>query len=157
MPDVTRPGPAHRRLDPLVGAWDVSTRFGNGTGPERIGRARAQAIWTLDGRVLRQDFTAESGLVVMQLIGFDTQRGTYYVLRFDNLDTGVLHAEGSASADGRTISAVGDRVDPLTGKVAPLRIVLTVVDSNRFNVEWYARQQDGSELRTALLEHTRRR
>ena len=157
LQDVTRPGPAHRRLDALVGAWDVSTRLGNGTGPERIGRARAQAIWTLDGRLLRHDVTTESGHAIMQLIGFDNQRGVYYLLWFDDRDTGVLHAEGSASPDGRVITAVGDRVEPLTGRVAPLRVVLTVVDANRFNLEWYARQPDGSELRTALLEHARRR
>lgn len=157
MPDVMRPGAAHRRLDVLVGSWDVATRFRYGNGPERTGRARAQAIWTLDGRVLRQDYTAESGQLTLQLIGFDNQRGTYYLVKFDNFDTGVLHAEGGVSEDGKEITTVGDRVDPISGKVAPIRIVLTLVDTNRFNVEWYARQADGSDLRTVLMEHTRKR
>jgi hypothetical protein len=45
MPDVMKPGAAHRSLDPLVGSWDVAVRFRYGNGPERTGRARAQAVW----------------------------------------------------------------------------------------------------------------
>jgi hypothetical protein len=157
MPDVMKPGAGHRRLDPLVGSWDVAVRFRFGTGPERTGRARAQAVWTLDGRLLRQDYTAESGQLTLQQWGFDNQRGTYYLIKFDNFETGVVHAEGSVSEDGRTITTIGDRVDPMTGKVGVLRIVLTLIDADHFNIEWYARQQDGSETRTVLMEHTRRR
>jgi hypothetical protein len=45
----------------------------------------------------------------------------------------------------------------MTGKVTSLRIVLTLADANQFNVEWLARQPDGTEQRTVLMEHSRRR
>jgi hypothetical protein len=44
----------------------------------------------------------------------------------------------------------------MTGKVAPIRIVLTIVDRDHFNVEWFTRQADGTEHRTVLIEPTRR-
>jgi hypothetical protein len=150
------PDEAHRRLDALVGNWDVTVRFSYGGGPERTGQADLRSAWALDGKVLRQDYNAQSGQNTLQFYGFDSQRGTYYLIKFDNFDTGVLHLEGGVSADGRTITTVGNRVDPMTGKVAPLRVVLTLVDSNRFRVEWYMGQPDGTEQRTVVMEHTRR-
>ena len=48
------------------------------------------------------------------------------------------------------------RVGRMTGKVAPIRIVLTIVDRDHFNVEWFTRQADGTEQRTVLMEPTRR-
>jgi hypothetical protein len=156
LPEILKPGIGHHRLDSLVGNWDVAVRFRYGGGPERTGRANATIGWTLDGRVLREEYHAESGQETLQLYGFDNQRGAYYLIKFDNFDTGVLHAEGGVSADGRTITTIGNRVDPMTGKSALVRVVLTLVDRSHFTSEWYVRTPDGKEERTVLMEHTRR-
>ena len=71
-------------------------------------------------------------------------------------DTGVLHAEGGVSTDGKTITTIGDRVDPVSGKTASVRVVLTIVDRGHFTSEWFMRTADGREARTVLMEHTRR-
>jgi len=156
LPEIMQPGVGHRRLDSLVGDWDVTVRFRFGAAPERTGRATMSSAWILDRRVLRQEYRAESGQVTLQLYGFDNQRGTYYLIKFDNVDTGVLHTEGGVSADGRTITTIGDRVDPMGGKTNAIRIVLALVDQDRFNVEWHVRGADGIEQRMVAMEHTRR-
>lgn len=156
LPDVLKTGAGHHRLDSLVGNWDVAVRFRYGGGPERTGRATANIAWILDGRVLRQEYHADSGQETLQLYGFDNQRGAYYLIKFDNFDTGVLHAEGGVSADGRVITTIGDRIDPMTGKSASVRIVLTIVDRNHFTSEWLSRTSDGREERTVLMDHIRR-
>lgn len=156
LPEILKPGAGHHRLDSLVGTWDVTVRFRYGAGPERTGRASATIAWTLDGRLLRQEYHAESGQETLQLYGFDNQRGAYYLIKFDNFDTGVVHAEGSVSADGRTITTTGNRVDPMTGKSASVRIVLTILSRNRFTSEWFMQTPDGKEERTVSMDHVRR-
>ena len=132
--DPAKRSEGHKRLDAVEGNWDVTVKFRYGTSAEMTGKARMQAAWTLDGKLLRQDYVAESGQVTLQYYGFDVQRGTYFLIKFDNFDTGVVHAEGGVSADGKVITTIGDRVDPMSGKVGPIRIALTIADTDHFNV-----------------------
>jgi hypothetical protein len=55
---LAAPGPEHAWLEPLVGTWDVQMRVFPAAGAEPIaaeGPLRAERVWTLDGRYLREE------------------------------------------------------------------------------------------------------
>ena len=153
----TEPGEQHKLLDMFVGNWDIVVRFRYGGGPEREGKAASAAKWILDGRFIQQDFTSQIGQVTLQFVGFDNQKKKFFEVKMDNRDTGVLYTEGTASADGKTITNVGIRTDPMTGETNKLRTVTTIGDRDHYTVEWFLTGKDGKEEKTVTMIHTRRR
>ena len=75
----------------------------------------------------------------------------------DNMDTGVLHTEGSISADEKVITNIGERTDPLTGKTGRLRTVTTIIDKDHYTLEWFLTGADSKEQKTVTLIHTRKK
>lgn len=157
MLKMTQPGDRHKQLEVLAGSWDVVVRFKYGPGPERQGKASAEAKSVLGGRFIQQEYQAESGQVTLQFVGYDNQRKKFFIVKMDNMDTGILHTEGTISDDGKVISTVGDRTDPLTGETRRVRIVTTLSDQDNFTMEWFQAGADGKEQRVVTMIHTRKR
>lgn len=157
MLKMTQPGDRHKQLDLLAGSWNVVVRFKDGPGPEREGKASAEAKSILGGRFIQQEYQAESGQVTLQFVGYDNQKKKFFIVKMDNKDTGVLHTEGMVSDDGKVITTVGDRTDPMTGETRRLRIVTTLNDQDNFTMEWFHAGADGKEQKVVTMIHTRKR
>jgi Protein of unknown function (DUF1579) len=156
----TQPGKYHKLLGVLAGSWDVTVKFKYGSGPERENKANSEAKWVLGGRFLEQEYTADLGgmpLFITQYVGYDNQRKKFFEIKFDNMDTGVLHTEGAISDDEKVITNVGERTDPMTGKSGRLRTVTTITDKDHYTVEWFLTGTDGKEQKTVTLIHTRKK
>ena len=156
MMKATQPGERHKQLDVLAGSWDVVVRFKYGPGPERQGKASSKAKWILGGRFLQQEYESESGQVTLQVSGYDNQKKKSFEVKMDNMDTGVLYTEGTISEDGKVITNVGDRTDPMTGETRRLRMVTTIHDKDHYTVEWFQANVDGKEQKVVTLIHTRK-
>ena len=72
-------------------------------------------------------------------------------------DASSSRTSRAASADGKVITNVGIRTDPLTGETNKLRIVTTIADRDHYTVEWFMTGKDGKEEKTVTMIHTRRR
>ena len=48
-----------------------------------------------------------------------------------------MHNEGTISDDGKSITQLGERVDPQTGKAGKIRTVWTLADPGQYTIEWY--------------------
>jgi hypothetical protein len=155
MLKATQPGEHHKQLESLAGSWDVVVKFKYGPGPERQSKARCEAKWVLGGRFLQQEYENESGQRVLQFFGYDNQKKRFFISKMDNMDTGVLYTEGDISEDGKAITLVGNRTDPLSGKTGRLRIVTTLIDPDHYRVEWYQVGEDAKEERVVAMEHAR--
>ena len=156
MMQATQPGEHHKQLDALAGSWDVAVRFKYGPGPERQGKASSEAKWILGGRFLQQEYQSESGQVTLQFVGYDNQKKKFFVIKMDNMDTGVLYTEGTMLADAKVIIYSGDRTDPMTGETGRLRTVTTILDKDHYIVEWFQAGADGKEQKVVTMNHTRR-
>lgn len=156
MMQNTQPGARHKQLDVLAGSWDVVVRFKYGLGPERQGKATSEAKWILGNRFLQQEYKSESGQVTLQFVGYDNQKKKFFEVKMDNMDTGVLYTEGAISEDGKIITNLGDRTDPMTGETRKLRIVTTILHKDHYTVEWFQPGVDGQEQKSVTLIHTRK-
>ena len=156
MLKATQPSEYHKRLESLAGSWDVLVRFKYGPGSERQGKGSSEAKWILGGRFLQQEYQSESGQVTLQFIGYDNQKKKFLEMKMDNMDTGVLYTEGSMSEDGKVITNVGIRTDPMTGEAKKLRIVTTLTDKDHYTVEWFQPDSEGKEEKRVTMIHTRK-
>lgn len=156
MLKATQPSERHKQLEVLAGSWDVLVRFKYGPGPEREGKASSQAKWILGDRFLQQEYQSESGQVTLQFQGYDNQKKKFFEVKMDNMDTGVLYTEGTISEDGKVITNVGIRTDPITGESKKLRIVTTLTDKDHYTVEWFQPDSEGKEEKRVTLIHTRK-
>ena len=93
----------------------------------------------------------------MQWLGYDAHKKKYFEIKMDSMDTGVMHNEGSLSDDGKTLTQIGDRVDPQTGKSSKIRTVTTFTDDDHYLLEWYLPGEDGKEERAVILKHARKK
>ena len=156
MYKVTQPGSHHAQMESLAGNWSVAVSFKVGPGAERKATAGSEAQWILGGRFLRQHYKSDSGLEVWQFLGYDNQKKKFFEIKMDNMETGSLFTEGVISEDGRVITNYGDRTDPMSGHVARLRTVTTMIDHDHYNVEWFLGGANGVEEKIVTMEHTRR-
>jgi uncharacterized protein DUF1579 len=155
---LTQPGEHHKQLGPLAGSWAVAVKFKFG-GREMVASATCESKWVLGGRFLEQDYKAASSgmpLDVKQYLGYDNQKKKFVEIKMDNMDTGVLHNEGTISADGKVITFLGERIDPLTGKANKLRTVTSIIDTDHYTLEWFITGADGKEERIVTMSHSRR-
>ena len=152
------PGPKHKRLDVLVGSWDVTVTFQLG-GKQNEGKASCEAKWILDGRVVQQEYKSKlmgQPYTVLQLVGYDNLKKKSFEIMLQNLHTGVLHTEGTFSEDDKVITNYGESLDPMSGKTYKLKTVTTFRDSDHFTLEWFKVGAAAKEERTVSMSHTRR-
>src|SRR5262245_51360041 len=124
------PTEQHKQLDALAGTWDVAITFKLG-GQERQGKATCESKWFLDGKHLHQQYQSSMNgrpFTVVQVLGYDANRKKFFELKLDNMETGVMHNEGTISADGTTLTMRGDRTDPMSGQAGKMRTVTTIAD-----------------------------
>ncbi len=153
---LLQPGVHHAELDRLAGSWTVAVTFKLGPGAEYQSTATSEAKWILGGRFLQQQYKNESGLEVLQFLGYDNQKERFFEIKMDNMETGLLRTEGAISPDGNVITNYGDRIDPLSGMAGKLRTVTTIVDHDHYTVEWYLTGPGGPEEKIVTMKHTRK-
>jgi len=153
------PGPVHRRLDDLVGDWDVAIQYKIGEKVQE-GKATCDAKWILGGRFLQQDYHSRfqgQPFHVLQILGYDNQKKKFIELMMDTMSTSVLHNEGEISEDGKVITNQGESRDPTTKKPVKLRTRYTITDHDHFTLEWYRVDEGGKEEKTVTLRHSRKK
>ena len=152
----------HKRMEYLIGTWDVAVKFRLPDGKDGEGTATCQTKWILDDKVVHQEYKSKfmgQPLTVVQLLSYDTvkKRFVEFQLHVDPTGVHTTHNEGAFSDDGKILTLVGDSIDGFTGKPVKVRGVTTIVDENRYTVEWFITEPGGKEERRVVLTHTRKK
>jgi hypothetical protein len=155
------PSEHDKRLEYFVGAWDVAVQFKLPDGKEGGGKAVCQTKWVLDGKFLRQEYKSKfmgQPLTVWQLLGHDDLKKKFveFQLHVDGKQAHTMHNEGIFSENGKVLTLTGDSIDAFTGKPVKLRTVTTIVDENRYTLEWFIAEPGSKEERKVVLTHTRK-
>lgn len=148
----------HHLLDKLAGNWEVDTTY-RLAGQEHHSSARCETKWILDGHVLRQEYHSNMNgrpFTVIQLLGYDPAAKKFWEIKMDSMDPGVMHNEGVASDNGKSITMTGKRTDPRTGQTTSIRTVTHLEDADHYTLDWYLPGAHGKEEKTVTLRHTRR-
>jgi hypothetical protein len=160
--DKKSPQDPTKRLDVLVGEWDVAVRYKLPDGKEYEGKATCVTRRVLNDRFIQQEFTSrlnDQPLLVWQILGFDTIKKQFVEtqLHAHGDDTHTMHSEGTFADNGNVLTLRGDSLDGFTGKPVKLRTVTTIKDRDHYTIEWFITDDSGKEERKVVLTHTRKK
>ncbi|MDD5320084.1 MAG: DUF1579 domain-containing protein [Methylococcales bacterium] len=155
---LATPGEPHKLFASLAGSWTTKTKEWmepNKPPVESAGSAEMKVL--LDGRFLQQDVTGQmmgqpfSGL---EIIGYDNLLKRYVTTWMSTMGTGIFMMEGTASADGKTITLKGQHPEPGGGHMTH-RAIWKIVDSNTQTFDMYGAHHGGKEMKMMEITYTR--
>ncbi|MGZ8394793.1 MAG: DUF1579 domain-containing protein [Nitrospira sp.] len=156
---LATPGEPHKQLAGLAGSWTTNTKSWmdpNKPPIESAGTAEMKVL--LDGRFLQQEFTGEmmgqpfSGVGID---GYDNLRKKYVTTWIDTMGTGIFSMEGTASADGKTITLKGQHAEAGGGHMTH-RAVWKISDNNTQTFVMYGTHKGGKEMKMMEITYTRK-
>ena len=156
--DLATPGAPHKLLARMAGTWSMkgSCRMEpGGDWIEHTGISEQRMV--LDGRFLQQDFKGEmmgTSFTGIGYTGYDNHKGKYVSTWLDSFGTGIYNFEGTASADGRTVTQTCSYDDPVRGPLT-WRNVTKIVDDNTLEFRMYTIDSGGKEDEMGVLVYTR--
>jgi hypothetical protein len=156
---ANQPGEMHKKLEPMVGTFDVVSKFSMGPGaPEMTSKGSAVNTWTMDGRFVQMTYQGDMMGMPFKgtgFMGFNNVSKAYESYWIDSMSTGMMMSTGKVSDDGKTFTWTGEFDDPMTGKKKQSRSVNRIVDANTYVFEMFETGPDGKEVRSGELTFTR--
>ena len=156
---LATPGEPHKLFATLVGSWTTKTKEWMEPGkPPTESTGTSEMKMLLDGRFLYQEYTSQmmgqpfSGIGID---GYDNLRKRYVTTWIDTWGTGIFQMEGTAGADGKTITLNGRHDEPGGGKMTH-RAVWKIVDENTQTFDMYGTHQGGKEAKVLEITYSRK-
>ena len=153
------PGEPHKQFASLAGSWTTKTKEWMEPGkPPMESTGVAEMKMLLDGRFLQQELTGDmmgqpySGIGIT---AYDNLRKRYVSTWIDSMGTGIFTMEGTANADGKTITLKGNHDEPGGGHMTH-RAVWKIVDSNTQTFDMYGTHRGGKEMKMMEITYTRK-
>jgi hypothetical protein len=156
---LATPGEQHKQLASLAGSWTTKTKEWmepNKPPVESTGSAEMKML--LDGRFLQQEITGQmmgqpySGI---EITAYDNLLKRYVTTWMSTMGTGIFTMEGTASADGKTVTLKGQHAEPGGGYMKH-RAIWKIVDSNTQTFDMYGAHHGGKEWKMMEMTYTRK-
>ncbi len=153
------PGEPHKLFASLAGSWTTQTKEWMEPGkPPAESTGTAEMKMLLDGRFLYQEYNSQMMGQPFSGIGidaYDNMTKKYVTAWIDSMGTGIFMMEGTASADGRTITLKGAHPEPGGGKMTH-RAVWKIVDNSTQTFDMYGAHHGGKEMKMLEITYTRK-
>jgi len=153
------PGEPHKLFSTLAGSWTTTTKEWMEPGkPPTESTGTAEMKMVLDGRFLYEEYNGQmmgqpfSGIAID---AYDNLTKKYVTVWIDSMGTGVFKIEGTASADGKTITMKGSHPEPDGGNMTH-RAVWKIVDNNNQTFDMYGAHKGGKEMKVLEIAYTRK-
>ncbi len=156
---LATPGEPHKLFAGLAGSWTTTTKEWMDPGkPPTESTGTAEVKMLLDGRFLYQEYNSQMMGQPFSGIGidaYDNMTKKYVTAWMDTMGTGIFMMEGTASADGKTITLRGSHPEPGGGKMTH-RAVWKIVDNNNQMFDMYGAHHGGKEMKMLEIAYTRK-
>lgn len=156
---LATPGEPHKLFASLAGSWTTTSKEWMEPGkPPTESTGTAEMKMLLDGRFLYQEFTGNMMGQPFSGVGidaYDNMTKKYTTAWMDTMGTGIFLMEGTASADGKTITLKGSHPEPGGGKMTH-RAVWKIVDGNTQTFGMYGTHHGGKEMKMLEITYTRK-
>jgi hypothetical protein len=156
---LAMPGEPHKLFAGLAGSWTTKTKEWMEPGkPPTESAGTAEMKMLLDGRFLYQEYHSQMMGQPFSGIGidaYDNMTKKYVTAWMDTMGTGIFMMDGTASADGKTITLKGSHPEPGGGKMSH-RAVWKIVDNNNQTFDMYGAHHGGKEMKMLEITYTRK-
>jgi len=153
------PGEPHKMFATLAGSWTTTTKEWMEPGkPPAESAGTAEMKMLLDGRFLYQEYNSQMMGQPFSGIGidaYDNMTKKYVTAWIDSMGTGIFIMEGTASADGKTITLRGSHPEPGGGKMTH-RAIWKIVDNNTQTFDMYGTHHGGKEMKMLEITYTKK-
>jgi len=89
--------------------------------------------------------------------GYDNIKKQYMGTWMDNMSTSVMISNGTTSSAANTYEFTSTVDDPMTGKPAPMKEKVTVVDADHHMMEMWGPAPDGTMYKMMQIDYTRKK
>jgi len=149
MMKAATPGEHHAILNAFLGDWHADVRFRMAPGQDMTqATGTVSRKWILDGHFIREDVRATSDMGEfkgMGILGYNNTDGQYEFAWYESMDTAMYFETGQYNPDTKTITTLGSRRDPATGRLIQTRSVVDMSNPDRHVSTGYATGPDGAE------------
>ncbi|HRI38721.1 MAG TPA: DUF1579 domain-containing protein [Nitrospira sp.] len=156
---AAQPGEPHKLFATLAGSWTTTTKEWMEPGkPPTESTGTADMKMLLDGRFLYQEYNGQMMGQPFNGIGidaYDNMTKKYVTAWMDSMGTGIFIMEGTASADGKTITLKGSHPEPGGGKMTH-RAVWKIIDADNQTFDMYGTHHGGKEMKVMEIIYTRK-
>jgi hypothetical protein len=153
------PGEPHKLFASLAGSWTTATKEWMEPGkPPTESTGTAEMKMLLDGRFLYQEYNSQMMGQPYSGIGidaYDNMTKKYVTVWIDSMGTGIFMMEGTASADGKTVTLKGSHPEPGGGRMSH-RAVWKIVDNNTQTFDMYGTHHGGKEMKMLEITYARK-
>jgi hypothetical protein len=157
---ASTPGDAHKKLDGMVGTWDVKVKSWMAPGaPPMESTGTAVNAWVLGGRWMEERFTGSFMGMPFQGIGYtgyDNIKKQYIGTWMDNMSTAVMMSTGKGGS-GNTWEFSSSMDDPMSGKTMPVTEKVTFTDADHHTMEMWSPGPDGKMAKTMEISYSRKK
>ena len=154
-----KPGEPHSLLANLAGSWDTKTKewMESGKPPmESAGTVEIKSV--LGGRFIQEDYTGNmmgQPFFGLSMTGYDNLQKRYVTAWMSTMGTGMFIMEGTASADGKTITLTGKHPEPGGGFMTH-RAIWKIVDNNNQTFDMYGAHHGQKEMKNMEIVYMRK-
>jgi hypothetical protein len=153
------PGEPHKLFATLAGSWATTTKEWMEPGKPAIeSSGTAEMKMLLDGRFLYQEFNGQmmgQPFNGIGIDGYDNLRKKYVTAWMDSMGTGIFMMEGTAGADGKTITLRGSHPEPGGGKMTH-RAIWKIIDANNQTFDMYGAHHGQKEMKMMEITYQRK-
>jgi hypothetical protein len=154
------PGAQHQALAASAGTYDLKLKsWHDAAAPAMEETGTAKRSMMLDGRVMFEELTSSmmgTPFTGHGMMGYDNVTGKYWSTWNDSMSTGLMVAEGTCDAQGKTCTFIGHWNDPV--KKAPVKARMTTrwTSPTTQIFEMYGPGKDGKEMKMMEITYTKR-
>ncbi|HKS21256.1 MAG TPA: DUF1579 domain-containing protein [Thermoanaerobaculia bacterium] len=157
---ASTPGDAHKKLDNMVGTWDVTVKSWMAPGqPPMESTGTAVNQWVLGNRWMEEKFTGSFMGMPFQGIGYtgyDNIKKQYVGTWMDNMSTAVMVSSGKGGS-GNTYEFTSTMDDMMTGKPATITEKVTFTDADHHTMEMWGPGPDGKVYKSMEITYSRKK
>lgn len=153
------PGEPHKLFASIAGSYTTHTKEWTEPGkPPVESDGTSESKMLLDGRFLYQEYHAQmmgQPFHGIGIDGYDNLTKKYVTAWIDSMGTGIFFMEGTAGADGKTITLRGSHPEPGSGQMKH-RAIWKIVDDNNQTFEMYGAHHGQKEMKFLEILYTRK-
>jgi hypothetical protein len=155
------PAKEHQMLAKLAGDWNVEMiTWMSPKDPPTTQKGTTRMKMILGGRVLTEEFVGDikgQPYEGFGMMGYDKFNERYWQTWTDNMGTGLFHATGTATPDGRTITMKGKADRPMQKlKGVEMKTVYRILNDREHVFETYDTTPDGKEIKTMEIHYNKK-
>lgn len=158
--EINGPNENHERLHFMVGEWEADMRYTMGKGmPAEPGEFTSKIKVVMDGRFVEEHVHSHTPAGEFRgrgVIGYDNHAEKYVAVWFDNAGTTIHTSKGEWDESSKTFTFHSNSPDLMTGEVKKVRSEMKKISADRFTVEEWVYEEDGSHWQRFQAEYKRK-